>query len=473
MLVNTLLSDWLAVRAQTTPHALALVTPEGRWTYAQIYQQTEQLVAKWQASGVRQGDIVAIKPQATLQSFLAIWSVLRLEAVLLLLNTRLTAHEQEAQLQAVHCQWVAEGSDLARMSSSQERIDTALHPFVILFTSGTSGVAKPVLLTKENFFASALASAYHLGALPSDRWLCVLPLYHVGGLSILFRCCLYGSAVQLLPRFDAQQVNTYLAENATTLVSLVPTMLYRMLALQPNPEIFASLRLILLGGAAPDAALIQQARDMHLPIATTYGLTEACSQVATALPDTVTRKGGTAGHALPFYQIAIVDENGEQLPYGREGEIIVKSPSIMVGYLYHAEATHRVLRDGWLYTGDIGYLDQDNDLWVLQRRSDLIISGGENIYPAEIEAVLKTHPLVRDACVVGIPDEEWGQRPVGMVAASSPHLTKDALLAFCAEKLARYKLPRDLMLVEALPLTESGKVARQQVKAMLVDGLQA
>ena len=343
------------------------------------------------------------------------------------------------------------------------------------------------MLTLENHFWSAVASAFRLGVDPQDRWLLCMPLYHVGGMAIVLRSCLYGTAVVLHSRFEPAAVNEALEAQQITLVSLVPTMLHRLLEARGERPMPPTLRCILLGGAAAPPALLERCLALNLPVATTYGLTEAASQVATATPAEVRRKPGTVGKPLLFTEVRILDEDGRELPPGEIGEIAVRGPTVMQGY-YPAVSGQRsafsrqasavsgqppvadaeswkLEADGWFHTGDLGYLDADGDLWVVQRRTDLIVTGGENVYPAEVERVLLAHPDVREACVVGVEDAEWGQRvAAAVVLREDAELTEEALVAFCRERLAGYKVPRILRFVDALPQTASGKAARAAVR---------
>jgi len=323
------------------------------------------------------------------------------------------------------------------------------------------------VLTFDNHLSSANASAYRIGIDVNDRWLSCLPLYHVGGLAVVFRSCLYGTAIVLHKRFDVDAFHASLGRDAVTLTSVVPTMLHRLLQSRgaPWPE---SLRLVLLGGAAATPELLAAAWDAGLPVAPTYGLTEASSQVATALPGDAQPKPGTVGKPLFGAEVRIVDNEGRELPAGEIGEVTVRGPQVMAGYYRNEAATAQTIRDGWLYTGDLGYTDADGDLFLVQRRSDLIVSGGENVYPAEVEAVLRVHPAVAEACVVGVPDAEWGQRVAAAVQLRpGAALEESALLAFCRERLAGYKVPRQVRFVAELPQTASGKIERRRVVEML------
>jgi O-succinylbenzoic acid--CoA ligase len=303
---------------------------------------------------------------------------------------------------------------------------------------------------------------------PGDRWLACLPLYHVGGLAVLFRSCLYGTAVVLHDGFDTAAVRRSLRDDDVTLVSLVPTMLSRLLHEGLTGDDAPVLRLILLGGATAPPALLAEALAARLPVAVTYGLTEAASQVATLLPDGMARKPGSAGRPLLFTTVTAVDDNGRELPPGEAGEIVVRGPMIMAGYYRDEPATAATLRDGRLYTGDIGYLDTDGDLWLLDRRADLIVTGGENVYPAEVERVLREHPAVALAAVVGLPHPDWGQQVAAAVVLRSPGAaTADELLTHCRARLAGFKRPRQLVISDELPQTASGKIQRHLVAEQL------
>jgi O-succinylbenzoic acid--CoA ligase len=245
-------------------------------------------------------------------------------------------------------------------------------------------------------------------------------------------------------------------------------MLHRLLDADPEALTSSALRCILTGGAAATPALVERCLALKLPLAASYGLTEAASQVATALVDQVSRKPGNVGKPLLFFSIRVMDAQGQSLPVGEIGEIVVSGPTVMQGYYNQAEATQKTLRNGELYTGDIGYLDAEGDLWVVQRRADLIVSGGENVYPAEVEQTLEQHPGVQEVCVVGVEDEEWGQIvAAAVVVAEKVSLTAEELIRFGRERLASYKQPRHVCFVESLPRTASGKIRREEVKVLI------
>ena len=497
-------SDWLAARANASPTKLALIIRDKQWTYRQLDGLVNQMAAYLIGHGIQSGDFVAALLPNSLAYICLVHALARLGAVLIPLNTRLTAAEIQWQVDYVGCKCLvtASGEDKIMnceplmMNDEWQQTPTSftihhsqfnIHNLqAIVFTSGTSGQPKGAMLTFANHFWSATASSYRLGIDPADRWLSVLPLYHVGGLAVVWRSCLYGTAVVLHHGFHLDAINHSLDSQQITLISLVPTMLYRLLQSRSHwPD---SLRLILLGGAAATPKLIQQANALTIHnsqftihnssalVATTYGLTEAASQVATMLPEEAARKSGSVGKPLMFTKVTIVDDNNNDLPPGEVGEIVVSGPTVMAGYFEdwrqetgdYKVAQSPISSLQSLKTGDMGYLDADGDLWIVQRRSDLIVSGGENVYPAEVEAVLRGHTAVAQVCVVGIPHPEWGQQVAAMVQLKKGQsVMENELLAFSHEHLARYKQPRRIMFVAELPQTASGKIARRAVAALM------
>jgi O-succinylbenzoic acid--CoA ligase len=338
----------------------------------------------------------------------------------------------------------------------------------IIHTSGTSGKPKGAVLTHGSILASAIANEKRIPLSDADRWLCVLPLYHVGGLSLLFRAAHSGFTVDLYSRFDVTTIDTALCTGDVTLISLVPTMLYRLLR-EGNPAAWRNLRFVLLGGAAASQELLALARQSGVRVATTYGMTEAGSQVATALPDLAEQKPGTVGKPLDGVQVKIVDDTRKAVGSGQYGEIAICGEILMREYDNQPQATTHSLQNGWYFSGDIGYLDADGDLFLVQRRSDLIVTGGENVYPAEVEAVLRQHPAVEECVVVGIPDAEWGQRVAAAIILREGATSDAAALeTFAREYLAGYKIPRLIRFVRVLPLTASGKIERHRVQEMLM-----
>lgn len=334
----------------------------------------------------------------------------------------------------------------------------------IIYTSGTTGKPKGAQLTFGNHWWSAVSSCLNLGLVPGDRWLACLPLFHVGGLSILLRSVIYGMPVVLHRRFDAAAANRAIDEQGVTIVSVVAAMLARMLEERGDRPYPPHLRAVLLGGGPAPRPLLEKAAALGMPVLQTYGLTEAASQVCTLAPQDALRKLGSAGKPLFATRVRIV-RDGRPVSPGEVGEIQVAGPTVTPGYWNRPDATAEALADGWLHTGDLGYMDDEGYLYVVDRREDLIISGGENVYPAEIEAVLLQHCSVLEAAVVGVPDERWGQVPVAFVALRPGFsCSEEELQAFCRERLAGYKVPARVTFVPELPKGASGKTLRRVLR---------
>lgn len=481
--------DWLRARAAATPNAVALLEGANVWRWDELDTAVDRHASGLLLEGVKPGSRVACLLPNNANFVLTLFAMARAGAVFVPLNSRLLPAEMVGLLESSGCEWLLHDNQTAAMAQAV----LAVLPNVsglclplgeagapggagfdkeavqsIIFTSGTSGVPKGACLTYGNLFANAHGSAAHLGTGPSDRWLACLPLYHVGGMTILWRACLNGFGVILQDGFQEEAVVRATDTQAATLVSLVPTMLKRLLEWPGGTEALARLRLVLLGGAAADPELLQAARAAGIRVAVTYGLTEATSQVATARPEELPARPATVGRPLPGVQVRIGLEQGGPVVPDRIGEVLVSGPTVMAGYDGLPEATDAALQDGWLHTGDLGWMDAEGYVYILQRRSDLIVSGGENVYPVEVEAVLVRHPAVQAACVIGLPDSEWGQRvAAAVVLRPGMAVTPADLDQYCRDEMASYKRPREYFYMKSLPLTASGKIMRRAVAEML------
>lgn len=310
-----------------------------------------------------------------------------------------------------------------------------------VLTSGSAGEPRAVDLSYANHQASAVASAANLGVEADDLWLCCLPVDHVGGLGILVRSAIYGTAALVHERFEPDRVAAALAGDVT-LVSLVPTQLRRLL---DHGADLSGPRAILLGGGPPPHGLLDEALGRGASVVQTYGLTEACSQVCTLAVTDARRKRGAAGRPLPGIELRT-----------DSGEILLRGPSVARGALAD---------DGWLHTGDRGRIDAEGFLWVEGRIDALIISGGENVVPEEVESVLASHPAVAEAAVFGRADREWGEAVVARVVPRSGAKPDAAeLRAHCRARLAPFKVPKSIELTAELPRTASGKLQRRRLR---------
>jgi len=497
---------WLAQRAALTPETAALIVDGQTTTWSDLHRRaltaTEELCALGVAPGERIGLLADNDPEVAV----LLHAALATGAVLLPLNTRLTASELAWQIGDARPTLLLHGSGRLAELASEARLEAArkgpavhtvdlgdvtrpLQPgpaaghgdvdgvstgqpsvdlgsaCAIIYTSGTTARPRGAILTHGNFFWSAMASALHLGALPQDRWLACMPLFHVGGLSIVLRGVLYGCASVLQRRFDASAVNSALDEEGISLVSLAPVMLERLLDVRGDRPAPPSLRCVLLGGGPAAPALVERAAKLGFPVAPTYGLTEAASQVATHPPHIGASPVDAPLRPLPATQLRVVDEQGNDVPADVAGQILVRGPSVMAGYWRRPDASAEALRGGWLHTGDVGTLDERGFLRVLDRRSDLIVSGAENVYPAEVESALREHEDVLEVGVAGIPDPEFGERPAAwLVLRQGASLDDAELRAFCRRRLAGYKVPVTFRHVAELPRNASGKLLRRELR---------
>lgn len=495
---------WLPWRAGATPHRLALVAPDGeRLSYGELHARSDHVAHRLAALGARDGERVAVMLPNGAEFAAVAHAAMRTGAVLLPLNLRLTAAEQAWQASdagarvlvcaartaraAIEVRDRVPGLALVSMSRDDAHLvehavapladvapapDAALRdragpdePLAILYTSGTTGSPKGAILTYANFWWSAIGSALNLGVRDDERWLAPMPLFHVGGLSVLTRSAIQGTTAIIHDGFDAARVSDAIDAERATLVSLVPTMLGRVLDARGERPFPDSLRCVLLGGGPAPRPLLERCAALGVPVSQTYGLTEACSQVATLAPADALRRLGSAGRPLYPTELRVARDDGTDAAVGEAGEILVRGPTVTPGYWNRPDATARALRDGWLHTGDAGTLDDEGYLYVLDRRDDLVVSGGENVYPAEVEAALLAHPGVAEAAVVGVADEEWGQRVVALVRVTDDSVTPDALREFCRARIARYKVPAELRLTrDALPRNAAGKLLRRTVR---------
>jgi o-succinylbenzoate---CoA ligase len=419
------MSFWLPQAANRQPDRIAVEGLERTLTYSELLAEATSGAGELQRAGSPARVALVLPPGEDF--VIALHACLLAGSVAVPIDLRLNRHEREQRMA---------GAELVLTEPLRGTGDpparTAGHAVAVMHTSGTTAAPKPVILTHSNFQASALGSAVALGLDPAERWLCPMPLTHVGGLSIPIRSAIYATTAVLHGRFDTEAVLNELMDPArrTTLVSLVPTMLARLLdaGLERPP----TLRWALLGGAPLPPALLARAQAAGVPVAPSYGMTEACSQIA------------TFGHALAGVEIRTT-----------EGEVIVRGPIVAPGALSE---------DGWLHTGDLGRFDERGRLEITGRKSDTIISGGENVAPTEVEAVLLEHPAVADAGVHSRQDPEWGEAVVATVVLHpGRQATPDELRAHAAARLARFKVPKEIAFAEQLPRTASGKLLRRRL----------
>jgi O-succinylbenzoic acid--CoA ligase len=403
------MDSWLHRARARHPDRTAIDRSGTSLSYAELVDRAQEA-----AAGRSAGERVPLAIEDRLEFAVAVHGCLLAGAAAIPIDLRLSESERAERVRS-------------GMGTHGEGVATVMH------TSGTTSAPKPVELTYGNWQANALGSAVMLGLDLEERWLCVMPLAHVGGLSILLRSTIYATTVVLHERFDTEAVLSELMDprRRITLVSLVPTMLARLLdaGLQRPP----TLRWALLGGGPIAAALLERAHAAGVPVAPTYGMTEGCSQIA------------THGFPLPGVELRTVD-----------GELWVRGPVVAPGALSS---------DGWLHTGDLAEFTDEGRLVILGRRSDTIVSGGENVAPAEVEAALLEHPAVADVGVFARLDPEWGEAVIArVVPRQGAQPNAEELREWCGTRLARFKVPKHVEFAENLPRTASGKLLRRELQ---------
>lgn len=484
-MAEDILPNWLKQRAELTPNRPAIEFNGMIYSFADLDCLAEQMASKLAAKGIKTGDTSAILLRNHIDSVVCIHALFYLGAKIVMLNSKLTAPELVWQVQDSQAKYlISETCFLEKITKiTQEALETniflkedltevksvdVVRDFnlndvaTIMYTSGTTGKPKGVLQTFGNHWWSAMGSVLNLGLTENDCWYCAVPIFHISGLSILMRNVIYGMKVVLVEKFDEVEANRNIMENGVTIISVVTTMLNRMLTSLGDDSYPAKFRCMLLGGGPAPLHLLEQSKQKGIPVFQSYGMTETSSQIVTLAPEYSLAKIGSAGKALFPSQLRI-EVDGKLAAPNEAGEIVVFGPNVTGGYWKRPDATEQSIQSGWLHTGDIGYLDEDGFLYVLDRRSDLIISGGENVYPAEIEAILSAHPAVFEAGVTGVADDKWGQVPLAFVVITED-VTEQQLLQYCRDHLASYKIPREIIFCKELPRNGANKLLRRKLK---------
>ena len=471
--------------------------------YATLAARIRHACGKLAALDVGEGDVVAFLGFNHPEMLVLLFACARLRAILLPLNWRLTAAEHARVIadakprlvlvtpdflghaQALRgglptTQWLALASasagwrdwmGVAPGSAAKPAVAPAHEaPVLLCYTSGSTGTPKGVALTQGALFFNAVNSVHMHDLTSADRVLTTLPMFHVGGLNIQTVPALHaGATVILHAKFDPDAAFDAIERERVTLAVLVPAQLTAMMKLARwSKANLSSLRVLTTGSTIVSQAFVQRVHERGVPLIQVYGTTETCPIAAYLRIEDARRKAGAAGLPALYCALRIVDENDNDVPAGSDGEILVRGPNVMQGYWNAPAATATALRGGWYHSGDIGHVDVEGYLHVVARKYDLIISGGENIYPAEIENVLLEHPAIVEACVVGCPDEHWGEAVVAAVVLKpGARLSTADVIAMLDGRIARYKQPRAVRFVDSLPRTALGKVQREQLRAVV------
>ncbi|MFC4410293.1 o-succinylbenzoate--CoA ligase [Chungangia koreensis] len=475
--------NWLVQRAKLTPDRIGLSFENIEWTFKEILEEALLQAGCLLTAGVKKESRVAILSSSHPQLVFGIHACLQLSAELVMLNERLSESEIHYQISDADPDFVLVDSkykdkvigtgkpilswdELKELRPEEVKVELEWpsdRTITIMYTSGTTGFPKGVRQTVENHTTSATGSAFNMGVSPDDVWLCTSPIFHISGFSILVRSLLYGMRVRLYQKFDLAPIVDELTAGEITRMSVVAVTLERILSeLERREEkVHPNFKTMLAGGGPIPSDYLNRAFAKGIPVLQTYGMTETSSQAATLAPEDAIRKLGSSGKPLFLTHIRIDGAAGPNV----EGEICVRGGNVTPGYVGRNEERPAQI-DGWLHTGDIGYIDEEGYLYVVDRRSDLIISGGENIYPAEVENALVKHPNVREAGVCGVDDTEWGQVPAAFVVLNC-EVREEELMDFARTVLAGYKVPKAIKIVNELPRNASNKLMRRRLTEYL------
>ncbi|MFF2446246.1 fatty acid--CoA ligase family protein [Neobacillus sp. NPDC058068] len=344
---------------------------------------------------------------------------------------------------------------------------------IILYTSGTTGKPKGAMLTHKNLFSNANDVSEYLKMNNDDRVVTALPMFHVFCLTVSLNAPLLSGATMLIvPKFSPKEIFALVKDYEATVFAGVPTM-YNFLHQYPegNPDDLKSLRLCISGGASMPVALLKNfEQKFNVLVSEGYGLSEA-SPVTSFNPLDRPRKPGSIGTSILRVENKVVDELGEEVPVGAVGELIVRGPNVMKGYYKMPEETAAAIRNGWLHTGDMARMDEEGYFYIVDRKKDLILVGGYNVYPREVEEVLYNHPDVVEVAVVGVPDSNQGEAVNAYVVRKNPELNKEQVLEYCKEHLAKYKVPTTIEFLEELPKNTTGKILRRALKVQVTQAV--
>ena len=461
------------------PNGLASEDGERAWTYEKLSSEAEEIARRLRTLGVESGHVVALAGRVNGDVLAALHGIWKAGGTVAPLNDRWTRAEKTQALGILTPRLLLAGEspegspeatsfspdqEVFRLGSSGDSalpslfdVDPSTDPLpglplaaeaAHLLTSGTSSRPRVVRITVGNLLANGKGSRERLDLNPSDRWLASLSLSHVGGLALVTRASVVGSGLVLRGPFNFATFLALLVDGAITHASLVPTMLHQALEAWGKKAVPDSLRCLLIGGGPAREGLVHAALEAGLPIALSYGLSEASSQVATAPPALVREKPGTVGAPLPGVKVRVTET----------GELLVQGPIVAPG---------QTQSDGWLHTGDLAREDEDGHLWITGRESDRIISGGENVDPGEVSKTLEAHPQVEEALVVGVPDPEWGEKVVAVVVSHSPGPPlREELDELVRATLSPAKRPRAIRFLDSFPRNSNGKVNREKVRAL-------
>ncbi|MBX3471886.1 MAG: long-chain fatty acid--CoA ligase [Planctomycetes bacterium] len=469
---------WLEKWDRFGPERVALVSPAAtgvvRWTYRDLFRRAQRRAA-WlrDVHGVRPGDRVAWREGNRPEFFETLFACARLGAILVPINWRLA--QPEIDWIVGHCapRVVLEAANLAPLDDWSDPAvpcaeATADTPLMILYTSGTTGRPKGAVLTHGSITWNSVNTQLACDLRADDSTVTFTPLFHTGAVNVLSLPLLHrGGKVVLLPRFDGPEILRAIERERVTILFGVPTT-FEMLRDDPGfgRADLGSVRFALCGGAPTPVGLIHQWAARGVVFRQGFGLTEVGPNCFSLPPEDAVRKAGTVGFPVMHCEARVVDAAGRDVPPGQTGELWLRGPHVCAGYWNDPTATAAALHEGgWWATGDLFQVDPDGYYKVVGRKKEMFISGGENVYPAEVEAAILQFPGVRECAVVGVPDSKWGE--VGRAYVAPADVAPEALLDFLRQRIGRYKVPKAVVTLDALPRNALGKVLKHQLAELV------
>lgn len=460
----------------------AIISEEMNIDQLELSKLVNSTAAWYLELGIKPSDRVAILSQNSVEYVISIYALWRINSIPIPLNIRLTQEELKQVIDLAGCKLILKSAEYSEFLKERpsfplkikfeeknvsyknltDKNDTAL----IIFTSGSSGEPKGVELTNGNLYASYLSISNEYSFSPSDKFLATLPFYHIGGFSIITRTLLSGGTLIIPKSLKHTSISKSLKNYDPSVISLVPTMLKRLVENEAYPN--KNLRLAFIGGGPSDNELVLRAFELGWPFVKVYGSTETCSMISGVNGKKLREKPASGGKAFVNVEIRIFDQSLNVQAIEKIGEIGVKSESIAKGYLNNKDLWNQKIKDGFYLTNDFGYMDREGYLFVVSRRIDLIISGGENIDPAEVEKHLLSNPAVEEAIVFPIENNEWGQIPAAvLVLKKGVELNKEELISKLKNHLASYKVPQKVFFINELPRNEIGKIDLTKIRAQI------
>lgn len=509
------LSDQLSITAEEHPTKTAYIFQDKETNYMELEGAVCKFASSLQQLGLKKGDHVALVVGNSPHYIIGMYGALRLGAVVIPINPLYTAHEMAYILKNgdvkgvitmdifmeklagiaeglpelhhyISCETGAavEPSDQFSVNSKMKSFTTMIQRgqsdftgpaldetdlAIILYTSGTTGKPKGAMLSHKNLYSNAKDVADYLAINGKDRVIAALPMFHVFCLTVSLNAPLMnGGTILIMPKFSPQEVFRIAKDYQATVFAGVPTMYNYLLQSAPGYEgKFAGIRMCISGGSAMPVALLKDfERTFAVKVSEGYGLSEA-SPVTCFNPLNKPRKPGSIGTNIVHVENKVVDQFGEEVGANEVGELVVRGPNVMQGYYKMPEETAVTLKDGWLYTGDMARMDDEGYFYIVDRKKDMILVGGYNVYPREVEEALYSHPSVSEVAVVGTPHPETGEAVMCFVVMNDTAITKKHLMAFCQAHLAKYKIPASITFLEELPKNTTGKILRKNLREQL------